>query len=395
MDFQTISAIVFLVLLGLFLFFRRRNVHLQKLLFPLLYVVLYRTKLGLPQMDRWAARFPRLVRGFGYFSVVIGFLGMAVICIMLLHSLYAFLTAPAAAPGVSLVLPFKAKGTFYVPFFYWIITIFIIAVVHEFCHGLLARAHRIPLKSSGFAFLAAVIPVLPAAFVEPNEKVLGKQKAMAQLSVFAAGPVSNLVTAALAILLTLAISPVSNALFLPTGVTVNNLANMSDGSKYPAELSGILPGDRITHIDGVPVQRVKAFSQTLAAHKPGDRITLATNRSTHTFALAENPADPEKPYAGVFVTQAAERNADILAQYGALPFTLTEWTSDLLFWLYALSLGIGLFNLLPLGPIDGGRMLKTALQSFFHEQRAHHIWKWTSVFFLALILINLSVGFFR
>src|SRR3989344_169747 len=73
----------------------------------------------------------------------------------------------------SLVLPFKAKGTFYLPVFFWVLSIFVFSVVHEFCHGLLARRHGIPVKSSGFAFLAVLIPILPAAFVEPEEKHLG------------------------------------------------------------------------------------------------------------------------------------------------------------------------------------------------------------------------------
>ena len=79
-------------------------------------------------------------------------------------------TKPAASSGVGLVLPFKAKGVFYVPFFYWIISIFVIAVVHEFSHGLIARANNIKVKSSGFAFLALLVPIIPAAFVEPDEK---------------------------------------------------------------------------------------------------------------------------------------------------------------------------------------------------------------------------------
>jgi membrane-associated protease RseP (regulator of RpoE activity) len=60
-----------------------------------------------------------------------------------------------------------------------------------------------------------------------------------------------------------------------------------------------------------------------------------------------------------------------------------------------LNIGIGLFNLLPLGPIDGGRMLKASLDKFIKdEKKAEMIWKRVSLFFLAVVIINLLFGFF-
>jgi membrane-associated protease RseP (regulator of RpoE activity) len=58
-----------------------------------------------------------------------------------------------------------------------------------------------------------------------------------------------------------------------------------------------------------------------------------------------------------------------------------------------LNLGIGLFNLVPLGPVDGGRMLRLVLHKFFEKKRADKIWKNISVFFLTIILINILAGF--
>src|SRR3989344_7232015 len=101
MDIQTFSAIIFLILLTAFLVWKRRHIQIQKLFFPLLYVAMYRTTLGLRQMDAWARRFPRMVRWFGVFSVGVGFLGMAAICVLMIHGLYALIASPAAAPGVS------------------------------------------------------------------------------------------------------------------------------------------------------------------------------------------------------------------------------------------------------------------------------------------------------
>ena len=68
------------------------------------------------------------------------------------------------------------------------------------------------------------------------------------------------------------------------------------------------------------------------------------------------------------------------------------WFVGLLVWIYLLNLGIGLFNLLPLGPLDGGRMYLIALQRFMKKERAYWIWKNTGRVILFIILANLFVS---
>src|SRR3989338_5431196 len=116
---------------------------------------------------------------------------MILISYGLINNIYVIFTKPEATPGVGLVLPFKAKGVFFVPFFYWMISLFVIAIVHEFSHGLIARANNLKVKSSGFAFVGLIVPIIPAAFVEPDEKELRKRLHREQLNVFSSGPLSN------------------------------------------------------------------------------------------------------------------------------------------------------------------------------------------------------------
>ena len=58
MSIDGIAALIFIVLLGFFLWKKRKQVELQRALFPLLYVVMYRTKLGLKSMDKLSQKFP-------------------------------------------------------------------------------------------------------------------------------------------------------------------------------------------------------------------------------------------------------------------------------------------------------------------------------------------------
>ena len=59
-------------------------------------------------------------------------------------------------------------------------------------------------------------------------------------------------------------------------------------------------------------------------------------------------------------------------------------------WLWIISFGVGLFNLLPLGPVDGGKMLMVGLSYFTKdENKIKTFWKYISFFVLGLIVINL------
>ena len=83
-DFQTIAAVVFLVLLTLFIFVKRKQMHTQKILFPLLYFSMYKTKIGLKFMDNFSKKFRKPLTFMGYFGIFACFLGMAIISFALI-----------------------------------------------------------------------------------------------------------------------------------------------------------------------------------------------------------------------------------------------------------------------------------------------------------------------
>ena len=227
MSIDSLAAVIFILSISYFLWANRSKVEFQKALFPILYVIMYRSTFGLKGMKRLADRFPRLLRLLGGTGTVIGFIGMAVIAIELIRTTILLFISTDPLPGIQPVLPIEAKGVFFIPFIYWIISIFSIALVHEFAHGILANVHKIPVKSSGFAFLSILVPIIPAAFVEPDETLLRKKPNRQQLAVFAAGPFSNILFAALVFGLFFAISPVLDAAYEPKGVELLSASNAS------------------------------------------------------------------------------------------------------------------------------------------------------------------------
>lgn len=393
-DFQTISAIIFLIVLTIFVFLKRKNLDTKHIIPYFLYFSMYRTKLGLRLMDSAAGKYRNLMIYIGYAGILIGFFGMIFISYGLISNLYILFTKPEATPGVGLVLPFKAKGIFFVPFFYWIISIFVIAVVHEFSHGLIARAHNLKVKSSGFAFLGIVIPIIPAAFVEPDEKELRKRPHKEQLSVFAAGPLANIIFAFLFLAVALfVLAPLANAVIEPNGVKVSDYVRGDKNEKFPAENSGVKIGEIIQQVDDKPILYVENLSIILRSKKPNDIVAIKTDKSTYEVKLSKNPENESLAYIGAYLEQSTKINDDIAKKYGEFLPNALIWVYGLFVILFILNFGIGLFNLVPIGPLDGGRMLQLVLHKVFDKEKGNRIFYYIGMFFLVIIFFNIISGF--
>ena len=63
---------------------------------------------------------------------------------------------------------------------------------------------------------------------------------------------------------------------------------------------------------------------------------------------------------------------------------------------YVLSLGIGIVNLLPIGPTDGGRMYLIALQKLFKKKEsAMKLWSKTASILIIMLIILVVVPILR
>src|SRR3989338_7604987 len=107
LDFQTIAAIVFVIVLTLFLYLNRKKLDTKFLVPYLVYFSMYKTKIGLNLMDSMSKRFRKTTLYLGYFGIVVGFVGMIFISYGLISNILMFFTKPEAAPGVGLVLPIQ------------------------------------------------------------------------------------------------------------------------------------------------------------------------------------------------------------------------------------------------------------------------------------------------
>ena len=375
--------LIFYLFVILFIVLHRKKIDVQgKIIF------LYRTKLGISWMDKYSTKYREWVILLGYIGIGVGFIGMAFISFFLLKNIYDLIMVPQAQSGVSLVLPgVNVPGLGILPFWHWLVAIFVIAVVHEFSHGIVARAHKVEVKNTGVVFFGPII----GAFVEPNEKKMEKEKDTVQYSILAAGAFSNIILAMMAfLLLTFVLNPIEGKMTETTGFTFESYYNMS----YPFAVAGIATGTVITGIDGKQTKNFQEFSEGLVNKKPRDSVVVEAGGKAYTLTLATNPEQPEKGFLGikdiknkVVQTQAFESGIGSVAYY------VVEISASFSRWLFLLSFGIGLFNLLPLPIVDGGRMMQTFMHKLKGAEDGEKRYRQIGMFFLMLLVASLILPY--
>jgi membrane-associated protease RseP (regulator of RpoE activity) len=396
MNIDLILLFVFSIILGIVMLINKKKIKIEKIAFPLIYILMYRTKLGLNLMDKIAKKFPRSVKIFAFSGIVMGYISMFAIFILLTIKVYDFLfngtPSPIAPllPGVQTIPGIPVLG-----FWHWIISIFILAGIHEFSHGLVARLYNIKLKSSGFAVMSIGLPIIPAAFVEPDEKEMASKSTKEQLGVLAAGSFSNYLTAILFLVLFLfVVAPVFSSTIESKDVLV---AGTMEG--YPAEKIGL--GEEILFVNDYEIKDTGDFLESLKDLKENEAVNIVTNASSYNIVSTVAPESfinkimfwkESKGYLGIIPVAGSSGFKEGMEIVGGI----LSWISLLFYWVFTINLAVGMFNMLPLGPVDGGKMFYLAALFFIKdENKAKKVWTAVSLFCLALILVGLLPFFLK
>ncbi|ASJ06240.1 site-2 protease family protein [Thermococcus pacificus] len=332
-----------------------------------MFIAMWRTKRLLGFIDGISRKNRKLWRVYADVGIALGFMGMGYVFYALLKTAMQTVRQGGQGGGVQLVIPGLT-----IPLWYGLIGLAVVMIVHELSHGIVARAEGLPLKSVGLVLLA----VIPGAFVEPDEEELEKAPLRARLRVYGAGSLANVVTAFIAVLIiNLAISP----LLQPSGILVSGI--LDDGPAY-----GILQnGDVITAMDGVQIQKIDEFIDFMNKTKPGQTVTLTVLRDGKelnvNLKLGAHPENPEKGYIGIYPAQSVTSKVGL--DWLVLPLFFA------FYWIYVLNIGIGLMNLFPLVPLDGGRMLDDVFKRYLPEGIANPVRYFTIGVGLFLLALNL------
>lgn len=376
------AAILFYFLIFIIVYLNRKKFEVHGN-----FIFLYRTQFGIKLMEKIGSKARKTVKFFGYAGSVIGFIGMAAAFALILLMAYKLLMgdSKAAASPVLPGLPIAGTGLVFPLVTGWIV-LFIIILIHEFSHGVVASAHKIKVKNSGIAFFGPIL----GAFVEPDEDELKKRKDMVQHSVFAAGAFSNFLTVAVVMLLAAVfLAPLNNILTEPMGVVVFSQPGL------PAETAGIKNNSIVTEINGKNIRTMDDFRDAMLEVNAGEKANVIAGGNRYAVTSAASPDEPSQGYLGVWIIKEERKlkHDNFLHQ---ILLKIATWLQQMFGWLSFLSLNIGLINLLPIFITDGARMLKIFLDRIIKDKEKS-ISAWAALNWISLLslLTLVFLPFFR
>lgn len=456
-------ALLAIFTLAVIFFLRKKRANLQRQ--GILY--LYKTKLGIEYIDRYAKKYEKILIPLQYVVIACGYILMVSMSWLILKSTYLYLATPISqiirAPPVAPLIPYFPKifglESLFPPlyFTYFIIALAVVAISHEFAHGVFMRLNKIKIHSTGFAFLGPIL----GAFVEQDEKEMNKSPKFAQLSVLAAGTFANVL---MTILFGIILFIFFTGLFVPAGVKFNTYAldqiplaeiqNITDSAQFPERVEFYINNQHylvdkealqkaeennmqeiiayidspalrqqiqgaILSIDGKTVTSFENLSGIIQTYSPGDKVIVETAiLETGKGTVAEikryeielgsvqgraflgiGVIPPSKSgVIGFIYGKTFEKMKDPFVHYNSKIGDFGWFIYYLLWWLVTINILVALFNMLPLGILDGGKFFEISIVGITGSQtagrRAFKIATGIILLILAILMIKWAFSFF-
>ncbi|RLG20290.1 hypothetical protein DRN67_00315 [Candidatus Micrarchaeota archaeon] len=274
-------------------------------------------------------------------------------------------TAPGAAP----IIPGKN-----IPLVEGILALAVILMVHESAHGILARLHKIKLKSAGIV-LFGILPI--GAFVDPDEAHLEKAPKLHQRDVLVAGSTANFITTflafALLFLFIVATAPVQDNSVMMTAY-VNSTPLF--GPMMLASVNGmqISKPDDLTILSSIDAEDVVELKTS-----EGKQITATLNDEARIISIASDNEkyvlEPDEPtlLSISFTNQNNQPFIFLGTRMGTITYSNAfkpgwGWLGAIYAFLglaFVLNFLIGSINLMPIPMFDGHRLVGLAVPNQF------------------------------
>ncbi len=370
--YYLIAFVVIWILVAIF--HEKLSNHGVELNFP---VIMWKTQRLRGLISKISNLSPTFWRWYMNIGIVVAFGAM----IFITWTIISTLPSIFETPSVSIVIPgVDVPGSpIYIPFVYGLIALATVLVVHEFSHGIQAVNEKISIKSIGLLLFA----IIPGAFVEPDEDELKAAKRTSRLRVYAAGSIANMTLAVIALVLLSLVSAGIPHYFEEDGIAIDRIVPDS-----PSE--GILKeGMVLESIDNHKIKNSEDYGDVITTFSPGDNATVQTDQGTYHVTLGKNPNNESRGFFGIQANKHFELIDDSL---GPIPWILFE-LAELFEWIAMLNLGIGLFNLLPLKPLDGGYMLEILLSYKLPEEQYKPLVNAISGVMAMIIVVSIVAGF--
>ncbi|BAJ51040.1 metalloprotease [Candidatus Caldarchaeum subterraneum] len=347
-------------------------------LYPLFLIVKSRS-ISKP-LDILAQKLPRFWDAVSRAAVATGFGLMALAIYILSSNLSTYLFRPEQVGGQNIVIPLIIGVTIRLENLPYLFLAFaIVLITHEGLHGIAARREGLPVKSAGIF----MIFVVPGGFVEPDEEAFKSASPGARMRVAAVGSFANIAVGLLALMLMF-------GAFVPQELGLIALQVEPN--------SRIKVNDIIVSVDDVPVNRGTLGTSIII------KETIRIKTLTNEYVFDTNPDVRGREFTlgsvlrGLGVTQVDTFFPSRITWLD--PFSAYNFYRAL-YWLQLVSIGVAVFNMLPIYMLDGSLVLRAVLEKFVKEGRhAKVIINTVALLCIGLVVANISFtyatfGFFQ
>ncbi|MBU2576824.1 MAG: site-2 protease family protein [Nanoarchaeota archaeon] len=444
--------ILFSVWVAWFLRSRKKSLSREGIIF------MYRTQLGVKAIKYIGDNFKKMLHALKYVIITVGLALMGTMIWMLwttlsIYILHPEITKVIKAPPIAPLIPYFPKlfgmQSFFPPFYftYFILALAIVAIVHEFSHGIFMRLFKIKIKSTGLVFLGPIL----GAFVEEDRKDFEKKTKIEQMSVLGAGVFANVFFALIFYGLYVAFFFIS---FSASGYAFNAYADVAiptaniTGMEIQGNLTRIMttsgkdfyantamleqinlssyelipvyydaPAVKI-RMEGAIVQMndakireqedIVTFMQNT---EPGDMVKVITEdegeQIEYNIVLGEHPLGNGLGYLGIGYGQVAPKgfiqNALIffMSFKDRSTYYAPTWDGEfvyffyhLLWWIMIINLLVAIFNMLPLGMLDGGRFFYLTIWGITRSEKVGKIASKVMKYFILAVFVLLMYFWF-
>jgi len=372
-DLEIISTLLFFAIVGILVYRDRKHIQYDH------GIIIKKWTRGKEAIDNFVNKHSKLIMWIGNFAVVAGVIASVAGFALLLKMTLSFEQMfGIILPSISAVK--YPEPVVSVPFWYWLIGVFVIMTSHEFMHAVFSRLERVSIKSFGI-ILFFVLPI--GAFVDPSQKQIEKLKTLSKLRIYAAGSFGNLLIAGLVFL----ISIITVNMFVAT-ITEAGVSFKQTIAGTPAEnvsMSGV-----IYQINSTAVKSIKDFEAFMNNTAIANTIIVKTSSGSYTVKTIPRPDDATRPFIGI-------QNMTQVYNYrfgGYVPDYMFDGVAmwlRLLFWIFVISFGVGVANLLPMKPFDGGYIFEEFFKRLFGKKHSKTAIKIMTIITIGLLLTNIGI----
>ncbi|MEO9362430.1 MAG: site-2 protease family protein [Nitrososphaera sp.] len=295
----------------------------------------------------------------------------------------------------------------YLPITYGWAALVITIIIHEAGHGIVARVYNIRVDSTGLVLFLG-IPI--GAFVNIERDELAKATLKQKSAVLTAGPLNNMILAGACLVALFLVLSTLTPLPPAPGEPQFGIMVVSVNSGSLAQSIGLPQDAVIQTVAGQQVKQLEDLGNVLKANlgktiditwveRPGNNNAAAYTTVTRSVTLPDS-VEPGKGILGVGVTMLSPDAGATLEKYkGAfssnplailLPPTIQEgvvpysdlmtpkyessigpvWSplANMLFWMWFINFNVGIFNALPIGPLDGGQLYSSLIEKKVKSQ---------------------------